>query len=70
MPSNVFYSSINSKILRLARNNNDHAKYIMLVYKLFNRMSKQGHEKGHIKIILNKKFGTRFQVALKKQFAF
>ena len=70
MPPNVLYSSINSKILRLARNNNDHAKYIILVDKLFNRMSKQGHQKGHTKILLNEKFATHFKVELKKQFAF
>ena len=50
MPSKVFYSSNNSKILHLARNNNDHPTYIMLVDQLFNRMGKQGNQKIHINI--------------------
>ena len=57
MTSKVFYSSINSKILRLARNNNDHPTYIILVDQVFNRMSKQGDQKSHTKILLNEKFG-------------
>ena len=70
MPSKVFYSSNNSKILRLARNINHHPTFIMLVDKLFDRMSKQGNQMIHIKILLNEKLGTYFEVALKKHLVF
>ena len=70
MPSKVFYSSNNSKILCLARNINHHPIFIMLVDKLFDRMSKQGNQMIHIKILLNEKLGTHFEVALKKHLVF
>ena len=42
VPSKVFYSSIGSEILRLARNTSDGVIFIMEVNKLFDRISKQG----------------------------
>ena len=41
IPSKIFYSSIGSEVLFLARNTSDHLTFIMLVNELFDRMSKQ-----------------------------
>ena len=65
IPSKIFYFSIGSEILRLARNNSDRITFIMLVYELLGAVSKQGRQKRDIMILLNKIFGRHFEVSSK-----
>ena len=57
MPSNIFYFSIGSEILRVVRNTRDCLTFIMLINKLLEIMRKQGSQKRNIKILVNKVFG-------------
>ena len=65
IPSKIFYSSIGSEILRLARSTSDRVTLKILVNELLGRVSKQGKQKRDIIILLNEIFGRHFGVSSK-----
>ena len=57
MPSKIFYASVGSEILRLARTNTSKTDFIKSVKVLLSRMEKQGCKGNQLKKVLNKMYG-------------
>ena len=57
MPSKIFYASVSSEILRLARTNSNRNNFLNTVKVLLDRMRKQGCKMNQLKKMLNKMFG-------------
>ena len=60
MPSKIFYASVCSEILRLARTNTNSNSFVNAVTVLLNRMKNQGCKANKLIKVLNKMFGRHF----------
>ena len=57
MPSKIFYASVCSEILRLAKTNTSKDNFLNAVTILLNRMKKQGCKANQLKKVLNRMYG-------------
>ena len=62
IPSNIYYTSIGSKIPRFDRTASDSNTFIRLSNQLLKRMQKQGSKHRSIIFMLNKRIGKHYNV--------
>jgi len=62
IPSKIFYASVGSEILRIARTTSNLHDLVTRVNALLTRMAKQGSKHKQIASLINKLFGRHFNV--------